>query len=241
MLDEDAVANQDIVTQEIHHHPTAPNPSSESSQDESLTFLERANRGISDSIVESLVSSMAAMTPSISASATDAVNSGVTSTHQSPQLISTMGKFLSASLQAPKVEENLLWNWVWLIKTDLLFDNAYYQAKYQRDYWLGVPAGYDYTLNSLSALAVWYLLHPLTQRDTLVPLMEWSLQQKDLVFDPAVASINDVLTSKNTKVCEYFQMLECTELSSELLFSFTANGFRWNQGHVAERNEIRIR
>jgi hypothetical protein len=176
------------------------NDESGSSQEEKLNLLDRINKATSDNIAESLIDSMKALTPSITASTTGAVSSGL---QRTPQTTATMAKFVTASLQAPKIEENLRWNLLWLIQSQMTYDNAYYQAKYQRDYWLMDPEGYAFAEKQLVDFSHWYLTHPGTHKDLIVPMLEWTLLQKEMVFAPAVQAINEALNSKDTKVTIY--------------------------------------
>jgi hypothetical protein len=184
--------NDEKVGAKVIDKPPVP-----SDQQVNLSLREKFTKASSDSLVDSLLASMEAMTPSITASAAGAVNQGVT---RSPQLTTALARVFAASLQAPKVEENLRWQWVWLINSQMMYDNAYYQAKYQRDHWLTSSDGFNYSSHYLLNFADWYLLHPETQTDIIIPKLEATFKDKDAVIKPAVKAINETLVSKETEV-----------------------------------------
>ena len=123
---------------------------------------------------------------------------------QKKEYATVFGVFLQDLFKFDSVREPTVGLVTWAVATPEAFQNTLHLAKVNRDYWIGVDQeGRPYTDVALRDLSTWWFDHPLTKTDVVLPLITWSLEQREMALDPAVDNIKAFVKSKSTQVLSF--------------------------------------
>jgi hypothetical protein len=118
---------------------------------------------------------------------------------QAPESPGQLGEFLQSLFSYDSIitptRELIYWS---LLQSDTR-NNINILTKKQLQYWLK-EEGVDYTHKITVDFFDWWLRHPLTCSDTIMPLVTWSLTQQDLAVKPSSVLLTSVIRSKPVKV-----------------------------------------